>query len=606
METSYQLRRRRALETMRRPQSGTSSMSSTDNALSQTLEQPSAARGESNFSHFPLDLSEAPIRLIDLLPIRESNPYRVECEMIISTSISERTYEALSYEWGHSEASKEIFINGMRFFVRDNLWNALYDLREDSPRRLWIDALCIDQQNVDERNHQVRHMSAIYSSAHRVLVWLGQGTDQGADALRTIASINLELERYDHSHPNSVRHSAQVPWDHIRHMCRNSYWTRLWIVQEIGLARNLRIHWGSDHIEWDDFANCYPVLPNDLQRSITFQLVRQRMARDGLNCFLKDLLETCKGSLCLDPRDKVYGLLGLADDCREGNLTADYSKSLFDVYEDVIRFQYGNFLNGVSVTHEVDYCSIVGFSQQLQWILWHPLPSEEEDCTARLDLRDSPSYRSGDLMRIVGFWGGSVALIGPECSNEISSREERDLWIERDFHLGAGMDIKDEVSSLVESFVAFEATERGRIITFHGLALQGSVELHQLADLTILSDRYEQSTESDVDAGKYSQTRPHLFATGDGDIGIAPREAQPGDLVCRFLHCDVAVIVRSFEFGYKLIGRVVIAKQQTLNWAYGRKYGKLCYSSPEISSISECQAHMTFFLDMATLQLLTR
>ncbi|KAH7378654.1 heterokaryon incompatibility protein-domain-containing protein, partial [Cadophora sp. MPI-SDFR-AT-0126] len=76
--------------------------------------------------------------------------------MIISSSISECTYEALSYEWGHFKSSKEIFINGMRFFVRDNLWNALYDLREDSPRRLWIDALCIDQQNVDERNHQVQ------------------------------------------------------------------------------------------------------------------------------------------------------------------------------------------------------------------------------------------------------------------------------------------------------------------------------------------------------------------------------------------------------------------------------------------------------------------
>jgi hypothetical protein len=85
---------------------------------------------------------------MDLLPSRESNPYLVECNMTISTSISESTYEALSYEWGHSEASKEIFINGMSFFVRDNLWNALYDLREESPRRLWVDAICIDQENI--------------------------------------------------------------------------------------------------------------------------------------------------------------------------------------------------------------------------------------------------------------------------------------------------------------------------------------------------------------------------------------------------------------------------------------------------------------------------
>jgi hypothetical protein len=363
---------------------------------------------------------------------------------------------------------------------------------------------------------------------------------------------------------------------------------------------------GRDYTEWDHLANLYPILPNDLQRSVAFQFVLQRMARDGLSCFLKDLLETCKDSLCLDPRDKVYGLLGLADDCQEGNLTADYSKSLFDVYEDVIRFQHENFLNGVSVSHEVDYCSIVSFSQQLQWILWHPLAGDDEDCTAHLDLRDSPSYHGGDLIRIVGFWGGSVASIGPECRNDMPSQEERDLWIERAFHLGEGIDIRDELSSLVGSFATFEATEKGRIITFHGLALQGSVELNQLRDLTILSQRYAPSTESDIYAGKHSQTRPHLFETCDGDIGIGPGEVQSRDLVCRFLHCDVAVIVRSFEYGYKLIGRAVIAKQQKLSWAYDKKHGKLSYSSPEFSSITECPAHMTFFLDMATLQLLTR
>ena len=196
-------------------------------------------------------------------------------------------------------------------------------------------------------------------------MWLGQESNQSIDALRLIASINFELER-NRGQRHFVSHLPQIPWDIIRDICGNSYWTRLWIVQEIGLARSLRICWGRDHIEWDDFASLCPVLPNDLQKSVAFQLVLQRQARDGLSCFLKDLLDTCKGSLCLDPRDKVYGLLGLADDCREGSLTADYSKSLFDVYEDVVRFQYDNFLNGVSISHEIDYCSIVSFSQQLQ------------------------------------------------------------------------------------------------------------------------------------------------------------------------------------------------------------------------------------------------
>jgi hypothetical protein len=97
------------------------------------------------------------------------------------------------------------------------------------------------------------------------------------------------------------------------------------------------------------------VLPEDLQKSLASQLVQQRNARGALSCFLKELLEAFKDSSCLDSRDKVYGLLGLADDCQDGTLTADYSKSLFDVYEDVIRFQHQRFITGESASHEVDY-----------------------------------------------------------------------------------------------------------------------------------------------------------------------------------------------------------------------------------------------------------
>ena len=147
----------------------------------------------------------------------------------------------------------------------------------------------------------------------------------------------------------------------------------------------------------------------------------------------------------------------------------------------------------------------------------------------------------------------------------MSSQEERDLWIERDFQLGVGTNMKGELSNLVKSFATFEATEKKRIITLHDLALQGSVELNQLTNLTILSNIYEKSTKSDVHASKHSQTRPYLFATRDNNIGIAPKEIQPSNLICRFLHYDVAVIMRSFKFGYKLIGRIVIAKQQMLN-----------------------------------------
>jgi hypothetical protein len=79
--------------------------------------------------------------------------------------------------------------------------------------------------------------------------------------------------------------------------------------------------------------------------------------------------------------------------------------------------------------------------------------------------------------------------------------EERDLWlteVEEDFDFiqgRDGRDMRDELNVLLRSFTTFETTEERRIVSLHGLALQGSVELNQLRDLTILSERYELSTD---------------------------------------------------------------------------------------------------------------
>jgi hypothetical protein len=72
-------------------------------------------------------------------------------------------YEALSYEWGdESNTSFYIILNGQKFSVRENLWSALFYLRmKDTVRIIWIDALCINQENKGERNHQVGNTSSV-------------------------------------------------------------------------------------------------------------------------------------------------------------------------------------------------------------------------------------------------------------------------------------------------------------------------------------------------------------------------------------------------------------------------------------------------------------
>jgi hypothetical protein len=123
-------------------------------------------------------------------------------------------YRALSYAWGDMN-TKPIFLNDQKVLVRENLWQALWHLRATNhgversdlsdyltkvkPKWIWIDALCIDQQNNSERNHQVRVMGKIYKMAFEVLVWLGCKADgpHGAALLLAMKGLN-ELSKVRH------------------------------------------------------------------------------------------------------------------------------------------------------------------------------------------------------------------------------------------------------------------------------------------------------------------------------------------------------------------------------------------------------------------------
>ena len=150
-----------------------------------------------SFSYRPLDWSKKEIRL---LALDTSNSSDQVCGRIIHSKIlsgSEHLdegsdqvsgYEALSYEWGQPPdikpvvgtskrggfALSNVFLDGKQFGVRWNLYCALRQLRlPEKTRVLWVDAVCIDQTDNQERNHQVTLMRMIYTQANRVIVWLG-------------------------------------------------------------------------------------------------------------------------------------------------------------------------------------------------------------------------------------------------------------------------------------------------------------------------------------------------------------------------------------------------------------------------------------------------
>ena len=114
----------------------------------------------------------------------------IRCELFSTPFKNMPQYGALSYTWGPPEPSGSILLDGRPFMVRENLWSALCHLRlPKRDRFLWIDAICIDQGNILERNHQVKRIGSIYEGASKVLIWLGPQKDQSDVALSFIEDI---------------------------------------------------------------------------------------------------------------------------------------------------------------------------------------------------------------------------------------------------------------------------------------------------------------------------------------------------------------------------------------------------------------------------------
>jgi hypothetical protein len=149
-----------------------------------------------SFQHVQLDHEKASIRLVDILP-HLSPDGLIQCRMFQTTTYnkpylyvsqenptgsrharkrhSSSSYICLSYTWGKPDNGFPIRINGKIFRVRQNLYEFLeIAWRKQFRHNFWIDALCIDQSNVTERNHQVQQMGQIFSQAEEVFMWLGQ------------------------------------------------------------------------------------------------------------------------------------------------------------------------------------------------------------------------------------------------------------------------------------------------------------------------------------------------------------------------------------------------------------------------------------------------
>jgi hypothetical protein len=193
----------------------------------------------------PLNLAHGrQIRILVLKAGRPSDPLRCQLEHV--NLQQGPIYEALSYTWADAKGDDSLCktiahgTNGKKIRITANCEAALILLRRhDTDRRLWVDAVCIDQSNIQERNHQVKNMIAIFRSATSVLVYLGQGSHILSRLVNYISNDT----------------AGQLPqvFDFVS-LYRSRWFHRVWIIQEIAVAKDVLVVYGDNRMSWKDLV----------------------------------------------------------------------------------------------------------------------------------------------------------------------------------------------------------------------------------------------------------------------------------------------------------------------------------------------------------------
>jgi hypothetical protein len=308
------------------------------------------------------------------------------CVQTVSLDINPE-YIALSYVWGNAAITTKILVNEEDFAVTVNLAAALRQLRafraDDStnpvnrlPTFLWVDAICINQNDIPERNSQIRLMRDIYQNSVIVISWLGPEADGSTEVVSTLRNVSQEIQaiplggnQFDwlSRYPDILLVESQTRSrisNAVKLFRERDYWKRIWITQEIVLPRDVLLICGAETISWGHFKiihqwliaaterigrferpsfmnekqwlllfnaqsiwNLSPIFSKQLLRDLWHDPEHQYTSPlDSVNLYLHIYSHGLELQ-ATDPRDKVYGLLGLTD-----STVPDCSKSVKDVY----------------------------------------------------------------------------------------------------------------------------------------------------------------------------------------------------------------------------------------------------------------------------------
>ncbi|KAK3897785.1 heterokaryon incompatibility protein-domain-containing protein [Staphylotrichum tortipilum] len=491
----------------------------------------SASKIDSTVAYQGSKLGKDSIRLLEIESAQYENSPLV-CTLRKASFGSRPTYEALSYCWGTNRETDLITLNGFPFEVRKNVLDGLRFLRERNvpgaaPRAYWIDALCINQDDLAEKTQQIRMMDQIYFRASAVLVWLGAG--RYTELQQEIAQLQMESLQGNASSPITSREIEMASL-----LRTDPYWGRLWILQEMSVAGQLTVCFGDQSLSWASFmaliSQSSMITRSAPQKLDKLLRKKKYHGTHTLRCLLTDH----QHAECSNPRDRVYALAGIA---RNGaGFPIDYRRSLYELWKDTMEFL-------ARTEQATDGAEALAFGARLKRLLMADADHTVEASRSPGPVNLSQFLIKPPMFRLQAVPVGRVKRLGPYADEVIDSPTAGSEWcsvLAKVFKGTSQSGARREYDELLGMLLSSANGEvKARCFSRSGTATwRGS------------SSRPPSSEARHLVRGLAASGQPRLYLAKSGtghtirSVGVAAGGIQVGDLVCWVREAKRAFLVR--------------------------------------------------------------
>lgn len=534
------------------------------------------------------------IRLLTILPGKRSDI--VQCTLRVVDLEDDPPYEALSYVWGNPDPPSRILCNGKSFRVTPNLGAALQHLRyadASKARILWIDAICINQADLDERSQQVSFMKEVYGLARSVTVWLGEDDGTASSAISIIQKAAQHCWNEVGFHyrlrgiisaeaPNSalklqrdLPHPRHQDWAAVTAFYRRDWFTRIWVPQEVAQDERATMLIGDLTVAWYDVTRAakWIIMKKyatdvEITRSLANAVYIHRCGNPS--SLLQMLRATCRFNAS-DPRDKVYAIVGSSAQALESDQNSlprpDYNKTVVEVYSDVVHYFISNPRwmgeGGLDILAKNEYledASHVDFPSWVpRWDLSLAMSWPLSDTRLRLKLS-----AGGDSAIKIGRTNSPTSLVlrGLRMTTIKTLPIVMDLALfgmDKPLHLLL-QDLLERTADGLSPYAGPDTLETAFActITAGKSRNEDSLEAFNEADLAAYLREGSQS-----DAGNQFYDAIHkrwwLFTTDNGHIGLCQhRHVRVGDEVCVLFGGKTPHIIRPVDDHFTFLGECYV------------------------------------------------